>query len=88
MSEPIVEAAGHAAEAVAHGGEEHGPAQYILHHVADGYEVQVPGGPSGFSHDIDLHEVFGHWTLGGVDVTPTKLTVMMWIAAALLMLGL
>ena len=35
-----------------------------------------------------LQQLVGHWEVMGVDVTPTKLTVMLWIAAAFVMLGL
>ena len=83
-------AAAHAAgEAAAHAGGHggHDPAAYILHHVSDGYTVEVPSS-HGFATDIDLKKVFGHWEFMGIDVTPTKLTVMMWIAAAFVMLGL
>jgi F-type H+-transporting ATPase subunit a len=71
-------------------------AQFILHHVQDGSEIQVPGGPSGFSHELFLkntmHDgvmhpgLFGDGLfIGGVDVTPTKLTIMMWIASLALL---
>lgn len=66
-------------------------ADYILHHVADGFDMEVPG-PTGFAHELKLNELFGDWTvqLGGttIDFTPTKATVMMWIAAVLLVGGL
>ena len=81
----VADHAAAAAHAGGHGG--HDPAAYILHHVADGYTLEVPG-KHGMATDIDLKQVFGHWELFGVDVTPTKLTVMLWIAAALVMLGL
>lgn len=72
-------------------GEEVDTAQYILHHVADGYEMELPG-PSGFANEINLRDVFGDWTvqLGGysLDLTPTKSTLMLWIAAVLLVGGL
>jgi F-type H+-transporting ATPase subunit a len=71
-------------------------AQFILHHVQDGSEIQLPGGPSGFSHELFLkntmHEgvmhpgLFGDGLyIGGIDVTPTKLTIMMWIASIALL---
>lgn len=72
-------------------GEELDTAQYILHHVADGYEMEVPTLKS-MAHTIDLKEILGDWTvtLGGftIDMTPTKSTLMMWIAAVFLIGGL
>lgn len=72
-------------------GEKVDTAQYILHHVADGYDMEVPG-PSGMAHVIDLREVFGDWTvkLGGysLDLTPTKSTLMLWIATVFVIGGL
>lgn len=66
-------------------------ASFILHHVQDGYALEVPG-PTGWTHNIDLRALFGDWTvnLGGmpVDLTPTKNTVFMWIAAVLVIGGL
>lgn len=70
--------------------------QFILHHVQDGSEIQLPGGPSGFSHELFLkntvHEgvmhpgLFGEGLyIGGIDLTPTKLTIMMWIASVALL---
>lgn len=67
-------------------------AQFILHHVQDGSEIQLPGGPSGFSYELFLkntmhegvmhHGLFGDGLfIGDIDVTPTKLTIMMWIAS-------
>ncbi len=71
----------------AHGGEHaaHDPAQYILHHVADGHTIELPGGSNLFAQDVDLHELFGHWTVGGIDLTPSKFTLMIWTAALLVM---
>ncbi|MFM2153933.1 MAG: hypothetical protein RL199_2368 [Pseudomonadota bacterium] len=77
----VEHAAGHGA---AHG---HDPAQYILHHVADGDLLELPG-KDGFATDISLKHLFGEWHVGGLDLTPTKLTVMLWIAAAAVCLAL
>lgn len=66
-------------------------AAYILHHVQDGHEWEVPG-PAGLADHIDLRHIFGDWTvnLGGyaLDLTPTKSTVMLWISALLVVGGL
>ncbi|HVO17922.1 MAG TPA: F0F1 ATP synthase subunit A [Anaeromyxobacter sp.] len=78
-----------AAEAGAGGAE---PATDIgavmLHHVADGYVLELPGACGGrlaWDCEIDLHRVFGgSLVFGAVDMTPTRHVVMMWLAAVLL----
>lgn len=60
------------------------PAEVILGHVRDGSEWELPG-----SHGLASHYSLpepGSWVLFGLDVTPTRHTVMLWIAAALVML--
>jgi F-type H+-transporting ATPase subunit a len=88
------------AEAVAgaahEAGAEHGEGHHdeslggvMMHHVADGYEVEYPGiCHGGFAWDCtwDLKETFGDsLRFGGLDLTPTKHVIMMWIASALLL---
>ena len=65
-------AAGHAEEA--HGAEE---GVDIVHHLADGRVMEFP--PFGEVHLPEIH-------LFGLDLSITKYTVYMWIAAALLLL--
>jgi F-type H+-transporting ATPase subunit a len=88
---------------LAGGGGGHGEetlSDALMHHVTDGYELEVPGwcgadgGAAAFHWNckIDLRGVFGAtfiFQLGGyrLDMTPTKHVVMMWIAAALLVLA-
>lgn len=72
------------AEHAATGG--HDTAGYIMHHVMDSHEMELPG--PGFTQEIHLDRIFGHWVVGGIDLTPTKLTIMMWLAAILLVVGL
>jgi F-type H+-transporting ATPase subunit a len=77
--------------AATHGGEALDPASYIMHHVADGHDWEVPGA-NGMATDVHLDHVFGKWAvnLGGheIDLTPTKYTLMLWVAAVLVMAGL
>lgn len=97
----------HAAAAEHHEGGEHAAAggheggghkndigSVMLHHVSDGYVLEVPGvcaaeagQPAKFAWncEIDLHEVLP-LHVGGLDLTPSKHVVMMWIASALLLL--
>ncbi len=66
----------------------------MLHHVTDGYTLQLPGychGGLSFSCEINLRAIFGDALvlhLGGttLDMTPSRHLVMMWIASALLLL--
>jgi F-type H+-transporting ATPase subunit a len=67
-------AAGHAEEA--HGAEE---GVHIVHHLADANTIEFP--PFGEIHLPEIH-------LFGLDLSITKYTVYMWIAAALLLLVL
>jgi F-type H+-transporting ATPase subunit a len=74
--------------------------EVMMHHVANGYVIEVPGFCQGHWCEIDLRELAGTtWDpatgknlsgplvfLGGkLDLTPSKHVVMMWIAAALLL---
>ncbi len=77
-----------------HGGEEDLGA-VMLHHVADGSVMELPGYCGGWSWacEIDLREVFGSTLrFGGtpehpaLDLTPTRHVVMMWISALVLAL--
>jgi F-type H+-transporting ATPase subunit a len=73
-------AAGNAAEQVAehaadHAAEgSHSIGDELLHHVLDSDVLEVPG--------AEIH--LPHWELFGIDISPTKHVVMMWIAALLL----
>jgi F-type H+-transporting ATPase subunit a len=62
----------------------------MLHHVVDGYVMELPGvcgGRLAWDCEVDLHEVFGKaLVFGPVDMTPTRHVVMMWVAAVLLLL--
>lgn len=64
------------------------PAAYIMRHVADGHEIELPG-RHGLASEVNLTDLFGHWVvrIGGreLDLTPTKYTLMLWIAAILTM---
>lgn len=80
MSEPTA-AAGHPVDT----------AGYIMHHVRDGHEWELPfahGG--GLAGHVDLSHALGHWVLPGttLDVTPTKAVVMLWLAALVVIGGL
>lgn len=69
-------AAGHAGQA-AHGAEgAHAEGIDIVHHLADSREMEFP--PFGTLHLPELH-------LFGLDVSITKYTVYMWLAAALML---
>jgi F-type H+-transporting ATPase subunit a len=96
-------AAGEAHAEAAHG-EEGGHAESLpdvmMHHVANGYLLEVPGfchGGFRWNCEVDLGKAFGRradgtgalvFTVLGVtfDMTPSKHVVMMWLAAALLLL--
>ena len=76
----------------AHGAGEHAvahsPGDYIMHHVADGHELEIPGGEHIWAQEINLHHVFGDalkFQVGDsvLDLTPTKLTMYMFLAAIL-----
>lgn len=79
----------HGAEAAAEASVD--PAAYIMHHVQDGYDWELPTTESIAGH-VDLRDIFGQWivNVGGyqLDLTPTRLTVVMWIAAILITAGL
>jgi len=81
--------AGHAA--AEHGEEHHSLPEVMMHHVANGYELEMPGicgGSFQWNCKFDLREMTGGWVLhaGGVkiDMTPTKHLVMLWLSAAIL----
>lgn len=74
------EPTGHVAEAVqATAGEEHGEDLDILHHILDAREIEVPWGA------IHLPEA-GSWVVAGIDMTPTKHVIFLWVAALLTLL--
>lgn len=71
--------AGHAADAAgaAHGAAaDHGGTVDVVHHIADAHEIELS--PFGSIHLPELH-------LFGLDLSITKYTVYMWIAAALML---
>jgi F-type H+-transporting ATPase subunit a len=75
--------------AAAEEGAEHpDTATYLLHHVQDGKDWELPGGSSFLANEYDLHKIFGDWTvnIGGheIDLTPTKYTLVMWIGVIIL----
>ncbi len=89
-------AAGHGEAAAEHGGG-HGGGKHdeslgavMMHHVADGYVIEHPGvchGGFAWNCEWDLRATFGDsLKFGGLDMTPTKHVIMMWIASALLLL--
>jgi F-type H+-transporting ATPase subunit a len=69
----------HAAETTApHGAEAaHAEGVDVVHHIADSHELEFP--PFGTIHLPELH-------LFGLDISITKYTVYMWVAAALMLL--
>ncbi len=82
----------HGADAHAKGDDDIG--SVMLHHVADGYVMELPGYCGGWSWacEIDLRKAFGTTLQLGtkpdgspyLDLTPTRHVVMMWVAAVLL----
>lgn len=59
------------------GGEEHGGGFDLLHHIINSNEIETPFGM--------VHLPTG-WVVGGIDMSPTKHVVWMWIAALVAML--
>jgi F-type H+-transporting ATPase subunit a len=78
----------------AHGGGGHDIGAVMLHHVADGYVMELPGycgGELRWACEIDLRHAFGSTLqFGGtpdhpvLDLTPSRHVVMMWISALVL----
>lgn len=60
------------------------PAEVILAHVKDGREFEFPGVDGLLTHYALPPE--GSWMLFGMDLTPTRHTVMLWVGAAVLAL--
>ncbi len=80
MLQHVGQAADSAAlQEIAHGAAGHGAAEGVdvVHHLADAHEIEIP--PFGSLHLPEIH-------LFGLDLSITKYTVYMWIAAALLLL--
>ncbi len=79
-------AGGHGAEA----GHATDIGSVMLHHVSDGYVLELPGicqGGFSWGCEIDLRHVFGDaLRFGALDMTPSRHVVMMWVAALLLLL--
>jgi len=87
--------AGEHGEAAAHGGgHDESLGAVMMHHVADGYVIEHPGvcekhGERGFAWNCewDIRETFGtSLVFGGLDMTPTKHVIFMWLASAVLLL--
>jgi F-type H+-transporting ATPase subunit a len=88
----------HAAPADAHGeaagghggGHDESLGAVMMHHVADGFVIEYPGvchGGFAWNCEWNLRETFGDtFVFGGLDMTPTKHVIMMWLASALLLL--
>jgi len=85
-----------------HGAGEPSLPEVMMHHVANGYVLELPGACDGFhwNCEVDLRALFGThqdsagrvsgplvFAGGKLDMTPSKHVVMMWLAA-LLLLGL
>ena len=95
-------AEGHAAPAAEHGdahgeaagghggGHDMSLGAVMMHHVADGSVIEYPGychGGFAWNCEWDLKQTFGDaLVFGGLDMTPTKHVIMMWLASALLLL--
>ena len=69
--------------------------EVMMHHVANGYELEMPAicnGSFQWNCKFDLRKLTGGWTLsvGGVkvDMTPSKHVVMMWLAALIVVVML
>jgi F-type H+-transporting ATPase subunit a len=71
------------------GGHDESLGAVMMHHVADGYVIEYPGvchGGFAWNCEWNLRETFGEGLVfGGVDMTPTKHVIMMWLASALLL---
>lgn len=72
-----VDSTAHGAAAGHGAGEAHAEGVDIVHHLADAHEMEFP--PFGTIHLPELH-------LFGLDLSITKYTVYMWVAAALMLL--
>ncbi len=73
-----------------HGGHDLSLGGVMMHHVSDGYVIEYPGvcgGAFAWNCEWNLRETFGDsLKFGGLDMTPTKHVIMMWLASALLLL--
>jgi len=103
LGAPAEHAAAPAAQGGGHGGgHEASLPEVMMHHVANGYVLELPGICDGFhwNCEVDLRQLFGTqldaagklsgplvFAGGKLDMTPSKHVVMMWLAA-LLLLGL
>jgi len=72
------------------GGHDESLGAVMMHHVADGSIIEYPGvchGAFAWNCQWDLKQTFGDaFVFGGLDMTPTKHVIMMWLASALLLL--
>lgn len=70
-------------------GGEQDAASYLIHHVEDGFLWELPGA-AGFADEYNLKNLFGDWTVfgGALDLTPTRVTVVLWGVAILLFAAL
>jgi F-type H+-transporting ATPase subunit a len=83
------------------GGHDESLGAVMMHHVADGYVIEYPGvchGGFAWNCELDLRAAFGATqdpatgknvsgplVFGGLDLTPTKHVVMMWLASLILL---
>lgn len=85
-------AEGHGEAAGGHGGHDMSLGAVMMHHVADGYVIEHPGvchGGFAWNCEWNLKETFGDaLVFGGLDMTPTKHVIMMWLASALLLVAI
>jgi F-type H+-transporting ATPase subunit a len=96
------EAQAHGASTAGHeAGHDESLGAVMMHHVADGHVLEFPGychGGLSWTCELDLDALFGttrdasgHATsgplvFGGLDMTPTKHVIVMWIGSVLLLL--
>ena len=71
---------------------EHSLPEVMMHHVANGYELELPAfcqGKFQWNCKVDLKDLTGGWvvTVAGtkIDLTPTKHLVMLWLGGLLLL---
>lgn len=85
-----VEAAEEAHGEGAEHGEEEPYADVMMHHITNGYDMELPAFNSHLGYKIDLREIFGDWSveISGIkiDLTPSKLVIFLWLSAIILFL--
>jgi len=90
---PGHQAAAHEGAAGEHGGgHDESLGAVMMHHVVDGDVIEYPGychGGFAWNCEWKLADTFGDsLRFGGLDMTPTKHVIMMWLASALLLVVL